>query len=148
VNVGQLVREAHGEHPTDREGVVLVGFGTHCGSVIAGEEWGAPMRRTHVPEARPGSWEDLLHRATGGDALLLFTEDDDGRIEGLDTPLDHRAIGVVYDPRRERWGNYVPTIVPRRYDAFLFIDETHALDPLHMPVLVDGETPETFPTGM
>jgi erythromycin esterase len=55
---------------------------------------------------------------------------------------------VVYDPRAERWGNYVPTLVPRRYDAFLFIDESHALDPLHMPVQVGGEAPETYPSGM
>jgi hypothetical protein len=55
---------------------------------------------------------------------------------------------VVYDPRLEHWGNYVPTLLPRRYDAFLFIDETHAVDPLHMPVRVDGEVPETYPSGL
>ena len=32
--------------------------------------------------------------------------------------------------------------------AFLFIDETRALDPLDMPVAVEGEVPETFATGM
>jgi erythromycin esterase-like protein len=101
-----------------------------------------------VPEARGGSWEDLLHRAAAKNAMLLFDGTDDGGIRGLDAPLDHRAIGVVYEPRAERVGNYVPTIVPRRYDAFLFIDETHALDALHMPVMVDGEVPETYPTGM
>jgi erythromycin esterase len=116
--------------------------------VIAGDEWGAPMRRVPVPEARAGSVEDLLHRAAPDDALLLFDGSEDGGIEGLAAPLDHRAIGVVYDPRAERWGNYVPTIIGRRYDAFLFIDETHALDPLHMPVLVGGEPPETYPSGM
>ena len=148
VNVGQLVREAHGERPTEREGVVLVGFGTHRGSVIAGEEWGAPMRRMRVPEARVGSWEDVLHRAGARDALLVFTGSGDGGIPGLEWPLGHRAIGVVYDTGAERSRNYVPTVVPRRYDAFLFVDETRALDPLHMPVLVDGEPPETFPSGM
>jgi erythromycin esterase-like protein len=106
------------------------------------------MRRMRVPDARPGSWEDILHRAThSSDALLLFDGADDGGVPGLDAPVDHRAIGVVYEPHREKWGNYVPTIVPRRYDAFLFVDETRALDPLHMPVLVDGEPPETFPSG-
>jgi erythromycin esterase len=148
VNVGQLVREEHGERPNAREGVMLVGFGSHRGAVIAGDEWGAPMRRVPVPEARAGSVEDLLHRAAPDDALLLFDGSEDGGIEGLAAPLDHRAIGVVYDPRAERWGNYVPTIIGRRYDAFLFIDETHALDPLHMPVLVGGEPPETYPSGM
>jgi erythromycin esterase-like protein len=38
-----------------------------------------------------------------------------------------RAIGVVYNPEYERYGNYVPTILTRRYDAFLHIDKTHAL---------------------
>ncbi|HZI40885.1 MAG TPA: erythromycin esterase family protein [Gemmatimonadaceae bacterium] len=146
VNVGQLVRQAH-----DDEGVVLVGFGSHHGTVIAGEEWGAPMERMRVPDARRGSWEDVMHDAIAADfdakaALIVFDDADDGGITGLDEPIDHRAIGVVYDPSHERWGNYVPTIVPRRYDAFMFVDETRALSPLHLPVRV-GEVPETFPSG-
>jgi erythromycin esterase len=143
VNVGQLVREAH-----DRDGVVLVGFGSHRGTVIAGNEWGAPMERMRVPPARTGSWEALCHEALGRDAAFVFDGEDDGGIAGLEDPIDHRAIGVVYDPGRERWGNYVPTIMPRRYDAFLYLDQTRALDPLHMPVHVDHEAPETYPSGM
>jgi erythromycin esterase-like protein len=67
---------------------------------------------------------------------------------GLGQPLEHRAIGVVYDPDAERWGNYVPTIVPRRYDAFIYVDQSKALDPLHLPVHVGGDEPETYPSGM
>ena len=148
VNVGQLVREGHGERPNERDGVVLVGFGTHRGTVIAGDEWGAPMRRMRVPEGRPDSWEDILHRAGQRDALLLFDGSEDGGITGLDRPLEHRAIGVVYDPRAERWGNYVPTIVPHRYDAFIYVDHSKGVDPLHMPVHVGGDEPETYPSGM
>jgi erythromycin esterase len=142
-NVGQLVRQTH-----DGDDVVLVGFGTHRGTVIAGDEWGAPMRRMRVPPAREGSFEDALHRSHRGDLLLLFHDKDDGGIAGLDEPIGHRAIGVVYDPRNEAWGNYVPTIVPRRYDAFIHIDESAGVDAIHMPVLVDGEPPETYPSGM
>jgi len=142
-NVGQIVRQEH-----DADDVVLVGFGTHRGTVVAGEEWGAPMRRMRVPPAREGSFEDAMHRSDAGDSLLLFNGEDDGGIGGLDEPIGHRAIGVVYDPRNEHWGNYVPTIVPRRYDAFIHIEETAGVDALHMPVLVDGEPPETFPSGM
>jgi erythromycin esterase len=142
-NVGQLVRQAH-----DADDVVLVGFGTHRGTVIAGDEWGAPMRRMRVPPARDGSFEDALHASEAGDMLLVFDGKDDGGIGGLDEPIGHRAIGVVYDPHNERWGNYVPTIVPRRYDAFIYIEESSGVDALHMPVLVDGEPPETFPSGM
>lgn len=148
VNVGQLVRQGH-----EAEGVVLVGFGSHRGSVIAGQDWGAPMQRMRVPEARRGSWEDVMHSAltsVGEEwnaGLLLFDGTGDGGIPELEEPIAHRAIGVVYEPEHEHWGNYVPTIVPRRYDAFVFIDETTALSPLHMPVNV-AEVPETFPSGM
>lgn len=142
-NVGQLVRQQH-----DADDVVIVGFGTHRGTVIAGAEWGAPMRRMRVPPAREGSFEDVIHAAGQGDTMLLFNGHDDGGIEGLAAPIGHRAIGVVYDPRNEHWGNYVPTIVPRRYDAFLHIDESAGVDALHLPVLVDGEPPETFPSGV
>jgi erythromycin esterase-like protein len=48
----------------------------------------------------------------------------------LTDELDHRAIGVLYHPERERWGNYVPTVLGDRYDAFLWFDETSALRPL------------------
>ncbi len=143
VNVGQLVRQTHGD-----KAALLVGFATYCGTVIAADEWGAPMERMRVPAARAGSFEDQMHATGRGDALLLFDGSHDGGVPGLDAPVDHRAIGVVYDPDRERWGNYVPTIIPRRYDAMIYIDETHAVDPLHMPVRVDGEVPETYPSGM
>jgi erythromycin esterase-like protein len=143
VNVGQLVRQTRG-----RDGVVLVGFGTHRGSVVAAEEWGAPMERMLVPAARLGTFEDAMFEAVTGDSLLVFDGSDDGGVIGLDEPMGHRAIGVVYDPMHERWGNYVPTIVPRRYDAFVYVEETRAVDPLHMPVRVDGEVPETYPSGM
>jgi erythromycin esterase len=143
VNVGQLVRQAH-----ERDGVMLVGFGTHRGTVIAADEWGAPMERMRVPPARADSFEEAMFNAAVGDSLLLFNGRDDGGVPGLEEPLGHRAIGVVYDPNAERCGNYVPTIMPRRYDAFLYIDETRAVDPLHMPVHVDGEPPETYPSGV
>src|SRR5262249_52039436 len=122
-NVGQMVRQRH-----DGEGVVLVGFGSHRGTVIAGKEWEAPMERMTVPPPRPGSWEALMHRAGESDKLLLLdaVRDDDAFLE----ERGHRAIGVVYHPEYEHYGNYVPTVLPRRYDAFCYIDETHALRPL------------------
>ncbi|MCW2741584.1 MAG: Erythromycin esterase [Blastococcus sp.] len=125
VNVGQLLRERHGT-----DDVVLVGLGGHRGGVIAGEEWGAPMQRMAVPAARPGSLEALLHEAVGADSLFLVPRGN--RPEWLDRRLDHRAIGVVYRPDRERWGNYVPTVLGERYDAFLYLEDTSPLEPLHL----------------
>nr|AGC09645.1 putative erythromycin esterase [uncultured bacterium] len=63
-------------------------------------------------------------------------------------PRGHRAIGVVYDPRSEKYGNYVPSVLPDRYDALIHIDRSQAVRPLHMENRVDGELPETYPFGI
>jgi erythromycin esterase len=148
VNVGQLVRERHGESPRDREGVLLVGFGTYRGTVTASKTWGAPMQTMVVPPAHEGTWEAVLHEAGNGrDLLLLFDGTDDGGVPGLDRVIGHRAIGVVYRPEQEQFGNWVPTIVPRRYDAFIHVDETRALEAIRV-AHVDVEEMETFPSGM
>ncbi|MGR6965439.1 erythromycin esterase family protein [Geodermatophilus sp. URMC 61] len=125
-NVGQLLRERHGA-----DDVVLVGFGGYRGGVIAGSAWGAQMQRMPVPEARRGSLEALLHEEVGRDALLVWGRDGSRPAE-LGRRLDHRAIGVVYRPEREKWGNYVPTVLGERYDAFLYLDDTSPLQPLHL----------------
>ena len=52
---------------------------------------------------------------------------------------------MVYDAGSERYGNYVPTVLPRRYDAFLYLDETRTLRPLHAPWSGEPDEPETFP---
>jgi erythromycin esterase len=141
VNVGQLVREGHAE-----EGVVLIGFGSYSGSVIAGDEWEAPMEQMAVPPARPDSWEDVLHRTVSDDRLLLLNAAGDD--EDFLQERGHRAIGVVYHPGIEHYGNYVPTVLPRRYDAFLFLNETRALQPLHDVKGREKEVPETYPSGV
>jgi len=142
VNIGQLVREGHAD-----EGVVLVGFGSHRGSVIAGEEWEAPMEQMTVPPGRPGSWEEVLYRVGAENRLLLL---DEARThEEFLKERGHRAIGVVYHPEYEQYGNYAPTVLPLRYDAFLFLKETEALRPLHeVKARAKGEVPETFPSGV
>ncbi len=87
-----------------------------------------------------------LHEASPYNKLLLLDE-----VEAVAEFLDwrgHRAIGVVYHPERERHGNYVPTILPRRYDAFLYLDETQALHPLHIEPDAAGQPPETYPWGV
>ena len=123
VNVGQLARELYGE-----ENVYIVGFGSYKGSVIAADEWGERMEEMEVPAAPPGTWEYMLHEVSANNKLIFSK--DLRNLKELEKPIGHRAIGVVYHPRRERFGNYVPTIVPRRYDAFAYIDTTRALHPL------------------
>jgi erythromycin esterase len=122
VNVGQLVREEH-----ESEGVYIIGFGTNNGTVLAASRWEGTMEEMEVPSAQAGSWEQLLHSQSAEDKIILLR----GlrQTPAFEKPIGHRAIGVVYDPADEN-GNYVPSVLPERYDAFIFIDETHALHPL------------------
>lgn len=139
VNIGQLAREHYG---IDK--VYLAGFGSYVGSVIAGEAWGSVMEEMEVPPAREGSIEHALHNEDSQNRYLLFNTEDARRM--YDTSIRHRAIGVVYNPERERHGNYVPSVMSRRYDAFIFIDETQAVHPLHMKERGE-KLPDTYPFG-
>lgn len=140
LNVGQLVREQHMP-----EEVVLVGFGSYEGTVVAGRAWGATMQQMPVPPALENSVEELLHTASADNKLLIF--DSSPELEQYFSRwYGHRAIGVVYNPESEK-GNYVPTKLSSRYDAFLYIDLTKALYPLRMKP--DGHlTPDLFPFGI
>lgn len=140
-NIGELARKEHQD-----KGVVLVGFGSYKGTVIAGKRWGGKMQSMQMPEAKKGSWEYLLHSA-GKENKLLIMEDFSGNDLLMQNRIGHRAIGVVYNPQYEKHGNYVPTILPLRYDAFIYLDETSALHPLHIEP--DGkQIPATFPFGV
>lgn len=135
-NIGQLCRSKYS--------TVLVGFGTFKGSVIAGSYWGDEMKKMKVPAGKQGSWEYIMHHAAKSNSLLIMHELAAG---ALAAPVGHRAIGVVYRPEYERAANYVNSVLPRRYDAFLFINETTALHPLHI-VPDKLEVSETYPFGI
>jgi len=140
VNVGQLVREQFGDR------AYAVGTGTYQGTVTAAQEWDGPHLYMRVPPARDHSYEAIFHEA-GMDRFFL----------DLDAPLlgrggewlfatrEERAIGVVYHPERERWGNYVPSRLANRYDSYLFFDETFAVEPLD-PIEPPGL--EAYPEGL
>ena len=140
-NIGELARTEHSD-----KGVALVGFGSYKGTVMAGGGWGGTMNKMQLPEARKGSWEYLLHQA-GPENKLLLMEDFAGNDALMENHIGHRAVGVIYQPQYEQYGNYVPSILPLRYDAFIYLDETHALHPLH--IQPDGhQVPETYPFGV
>lgn len=141
VTIGSLARERFG-----RDRVVLVGLGSHHGSVIAGRTWGAPMSEMRVPPGRRGSIEDILHATAPPSALFVFPPLA-VRPDVLVDEVPHRAIGVVYRPEQEQAANYVPSVLGDRYDAFLWFDETRALRPLH-PLHVDTHELETYPSGV
>jgi erythromycin esterase len=138
-NIGQLAREGFGE-----ENVFLTGFGSYAGTVMAASSWGAPQQIKEMPDAREESWEQYLH-AAGGNRLVLSSDLDGSLLS--ENHIGHRAIGVVYRPAYEQYGNYVPTVIPKRYDAFIFLDHTKALHPLHGEPH-NSKIPDTYPFGV
>lgn len=122
VNVGQLTREQYG-----MENIFAIGFGSYEGTVIAAKKWGSKGYVMTVPKGAQGSWEEAVHQAGSFNKYLIFTEENKDLFRD---DIGHRAIGVVYHPEYEHHGNYVPTRLSERYDAFIHIEKTTALRPL------------------
>ena len=103
-----------------------------------------------LPPGKPGSYEMCFHEASerlGEKAFFVDLKSEGTRQGPLSEIRGHRAVGVVYHPSYERFTNYVPTSLAHRYDAFVFIDETTALDPLIQGFDYE-EIPETWPRGL
>jgi erythromycin esterase-like protein len=141
LNVGQLVRQKHGD------AAVLVGFTTFSGSVTAASEWDEPPQRKKVNPALPESYEALFHEPNIGRFFLNMR--DDGAIKNsLREPRLERAIGVIYLPQTERFSHYFQAHLSDQFDAVLHFDETRAVEPLERTVMwANGEVPETYPSS-
>lgn len=141
LNIGQLCRQAYGQD------AVLIGFGTHSGTVAAASEWDAPMEIKAVRPSRQGSYEALFHD-TGIERFMLDLRagqhEEVRRI--LAEPRLERYIGVVYRPDTERWSHYSYASLSDQYDAFVWLDETTAVVPL--PTQVATREDETYPFGL
>jgi erythromycin esterase-like protein len=141
VNVGQLVRERHGND------VYSIGFSTYDGTVTAASDWDAPMERKRVRPALAGSYERTFHDSGEGRFWVDLSERETA--QALRGALLQRAIGVIYRPETERWSHYFEARLPLQFDAMIHLDRTHALHPLDRTAGWDeGEPPETYPTGM
>lgn len=138
LNVGQLLRERHGD------GVVLIGFSTHHGTVTAASRWDGPAERKQVRPALTGSWEELLHDV-GEPRFLVITRD---ARETLGSWKLNRAIGVVYLPRSERASHYFHADMAQQFDVLLHYDETRAVEPLERWPVIEAEPGETYPFGV
>jgi protein-L-isoaspartate(D-aspartate) O-methyltransferase len=144
LNVGQLCRVRFDSQ------VYIVGFGTDHGSVAAAPAWGAEMARMQVRPAHPDSYERLCHDTGRAAFLLHLREPARGALrDELLSPRLERAIGVVYRPDTELVSHYFSASLPLQFDEYVWIDETHALDPLPPPRTTDLRSlPETFPFGV
>lgn len=123
VNIGQLARIRYGE-----ENVLAIGFGTFGGSVKAGRQWESNMEKMTIPPAIQGSLEHYLNGKVPAHFWMNLMLP--SAAEHFAGPVPHRAVGVVYTPENDAQNNYVNTVLPSRYDIFIFIRETNALRPL------------------
>jgi protein-L-isoaspartate(D-aspartate) O-methyltransferase len=141
-NVGQLVREAHGD------AAYLIGFGTDHGTVAAASEWDGPMEEKRVRPSHPLSHEALCH-ASGVPVFLLPLREpnhDALRDELGDARLE-RAIGVIYRPETELASHYFQAVLPKQFDEYIWFDETRAITPLAQPE-PRHTVPDTYPFGL
>ena len=140
-NIGQLVRERWAEH------AALIGFGTHTGTVTAATDWDGNHETKRVLPSRADSYERICHDSGVPRFLLDLTP---GRQEALRRrladPRLERFIGVIYRPETERWSHYSQAVLPRQFDAYVWFDETRALEPLRPHEPHEG-VPDTFPFG-
>ena len=140
LNLGQLVRQAHGS------AAFLVGFTTHTGTVTAASNWDEPAQRKRVRPSMVGSYERLFHDA-GIDQFLLLLREGPARDAFRGDRLE-RAIGVIYRPEFERLSHYFRARLPEQFDAVFHIDHTMAVEPLERWAQDEVDMPETYPTGI
>ena len=92
--------------------------------------------------------EDVFHQ-TRTPCFLLPRRDEAALRSLVASQRLQRAIGVIYRPDTERQSHYFYTRLAQQYDAVIHIDDTSAVEPLDVgPVWIDGEAPETFPSGI
>ena len=109
---------------------------------------GGIAERKVVRPALVGSVEELFHE-TGRSAFLVSPMISHAAAEPLSGVRLGRAIGVIYLPETERQSHYYHVRPADQFDAIIHIERTRALEPLEpTSVWIQGETPETYPTGL
>ena len=142
LNVGQLLREKHGD------AALLVGFSTYDGTVTAADDWGGAAQRMRVQPALPDSIEALFHEV-GLPRFLLPLRGAGEALAELHEPMLERAIGVVYRPRTERYSHYFEARLLLQFDMMVHIDRTRAVEPLERTATWrEPEPPETYPSAL
>lgn len=145
-NIGQLCKEALGPRQA-----LSIGCSTNSGTVAAAARWDADMRVVPVNPGLPNSYEHLMH-ATGLGSFALDLRE--GRCDpelrrALMRKRQERFIGVVYRPDTERQSHYIPAVLPRQFDGFVWFDESTAVKAMetHQPEN-PPEYDETWPFGL
>ncbi|RDL37530.1 uncharacterized protein BP5553_04963 [Venustampulla echinocandica] len=145
LNLGQLCREVFGDE------TIILGCGTHTGTVAAADNWGGDMEVMNVVPSRTDSWERQAHD-TGLKSFIFNIKEASSSDETLREKLMQkklqRFIGVIYRPDTELQSHYSSAILGKQFDAYLWFDETHAVNALEKK---QPKTPlsleETYPFG-
>jgi protein-L-isoaspartate(D-aspartate) O-methyltransferase len=139
-NIGQLCAQAFGAAS------YRIGFGTDHGSVAAASNWDGEMEVKAVRPSHPQSVEWLFHESGAPGLVLPLRNGPADVAKALSRPLLQRAIGVIYRPDTELASHYFEAELSRQFDAYVWIDETSAVTPLHPEVLAG--VPDTYPFGL
>jgi erythromycin esterase-like protein len=124
INLGQLAREEWGEE------AVLIGFGTDRGTVTAAAAWDGPPETMEVNTSLPESWGALMREA-GLDRFLLDLREIEGPLaEALAAERIERYIGVLYMRQTELPSHYIASAIGQEYDAYIWLEETRAVEPV------------------
>lgn len=141
-NIGQLVRERHGDE------TVSIGFSTYQGTVTAASKWDGPAECKTIRPAMTESYEALFHE-TGLENFLLILRGNHALQRLLHPNRLQRAIGVLYLPETERQSHYCYARLAEQFDAVIHINNTTALKPLEVNALWHkGEVFDTYPAGL
>jgi erythromycin esterase-like protein len=139
LNIGQLCREHFGKD------AALIGMGTHSGTVAAAGDWDGEMEIMRVNPSRADSFERLCHDSGNKRFLLDFARDPD-LARRLSEPRLERFIGVIYRPETELQSHYAEAALSRQFDAYLWFDQTRAVEEIG-PERHQG-VPDTYPFGV
>jgi len=131
-----------------REQAFLVGFGTDRGTVAAASDWGGPLEIKSLRPARPDSYEAICHEAAVPSFILQLRDPVREEVwDELEEPRLERAVGVIYRPDTELQSHYFQASLPRQFDAYIWFDETKAVEPLKGAPVTPG-VPDTYPFGV
>lgn len=122
VNIGATAR-----HHFGRDAVFALGFATHAGEVLAARAWESTRETMTIPPSAPETLEGQLAGLKRGDIWLDLQTPAITGSPLANQAVPHRAIGVVYQPEHDARQNFVPSILPSRYDALVFIENSTAL---------------------
>jgi erythromycin esterase-like protein len=140
-NIGELCRTAYGEDAR------LIGFGTDRGTVAAASNWDEPMEIKQVRPARRDSYEAVFRETLIARSLTDWTPFHRNELrEALSIQRLERAIGVIYRPETELQSHYFEAVLPEQFDAFVWLEQTHAITPLS-PKTMEA-MPDTYPFGL